>query len=527
MDKRGRIKVIIGVLAILLVSISLILFVSSDLGNTKVYEEITKTATIKDGSNADIASVTLNTPQDYHVGAGYQRVAEFTISPNQNYNDILGNFEFYDLRDGNKAIQKTIDIKYLTTEQVSVDDFTTECSNVFDEVNGTTHKVCNQVVSGSHFENRDVWVDFDNSVKTNEEITIGLFTNVEIGDRIEWIPTIAGVKISEWAIWTQSLNVDLVLYYNCNDADEEISHMANITNKEGTMAYNSTNALIGNACQFALDQNAEIKNSTTNYTNLGIANRSWNFWFRPENSAEEPMVFTQYTDNIPQFQIYQSKFYLYDISNTPYDTAPISDGNWQMLTFINNGTGMQIWINSTMVQYAGVGTSWINGTLNLGTVISGAGFDYKGQMDEIGFWTRTLNSSEITQLWNDGNGITYTNDFGNTNYTLTFNLTDSITEQQISTSGPNNHFDLSCNNGYNVIDVENPHTTNNTFSGIVECTFSGLNQDTYFSKTQNITADSNKTVEIQMSQSDGLTQEEHDWLEAVYGCVINGTGCAP
>lgn len=38
---------------------------------------------------------------------------------------------------------------------------------------------------------------------------------------------------------------------------------------------------------------------------------------------------------------------------------------------------------------------------------------------------------------------------------------------------------------------------------------------------------SNKTVQVPMSSSEGLTAEEHDWLEAVYKCVINGTGCAP
>ena len=28
-----------------------------------------------------------------------------------------------------------------------------------------------------------------------------------------------------------------------------------------------------------------------------------------------------------------------------------------------------------------------------------------------------------------------------------------------------------------------------------------------------------------MSPANGLTQEEHDWLEAVYDCLIEGTGC--
>ena len=36
----------------------------------------------------------------------------------------------------------------------------------------------------------------------------------------------------------------------------------------------------------------------------------------------------------------------------------------------------------------------------------------------------------------------------------------------------------------------------------------------------------NETIEISMSFEGTLTQEEHDWLEAVYECLIEGTGCA-
>jgi hypothetical protein len=48
----------------------------------------------------------------------------------------------------------------------------------------------------------------------------------------------------------------------------------------------------------------------------------------------------------------------------------------------------------------------------------------------------------------------------------------------------------------------------------------------YLTEIQDITADSNKTVEVPMSLIGGLTEEEHDWLEAVYNCLIGGTGCA-
>ena len=119
---------------------------------------------------------------------------------------------------------------------------------------------------------------------------------------------------------------------------------------------------------------------------------------------------------------------------------------------------------------------------------------------------------------------------GDENFTITFNLTDSVSGEQIDTSKPQDSFDISCDNSYVKLGVENPHITNNTFSGFVECTISGLTSNsgtlTYRNKNVAITADSNKTVEVPMSLIGGLTEEEHDWLEAVYNCLINGVGCA-
>lgn len=54
--------------------------------------------------------------------------------------------------------------------------------------------------------------------------------------------------------------------------------------------------------------------------------------------------------------------------------------------------------------------------LNIGT-------KYNGDLDEIGFWNRSLTSSEITQLYNSGNGLSYP-----------FNITDNDTITFISQS---------------------------------------------------------------------------------------------
>lgn len=109
------------------------------------------------------------------------------------------------------------------------------------------------------------------------------------------------------------------------------------------------------------------------------------------------------------------------------------------------------------------------------------------------------------------------------NFTITFNLTDSVTGVPITTGG-NVDFSISCDNGFTATDVFNPYNATNFGSGIVECTFFDLPE--YFDDTLNITANESKTIDIPMSKQGQLTQEEHDWLEAVYNCVILNVSCS-
>jgi hypothetical protein len=51
-----------------------------------------------------------------------------------------------------------------------------------------------------------------------EKIVIGLFTNVEVGDKVEWIPNLYGIRVEEWATWTADLNVGLVSYWKLDEA---------------------------------------------------------------------------------------------------------------------------------------------------------------------------------------------------------------------------------------------------------------------------------------------------------------------
>ncbi len=136
--------------------------------------------------------------------------------------------------------------------------------------------------------------------------------------------------------------------------------------------------------------------------------------------------------------------------------------------------------------------------------------------DQTYHWRVRANDSYDVGEWSDNWTFQYAN------WTITFNLTDSFTGEQIDTSPPNKKiYSISCDDVMDVVDVDNPYTYNFFPPGIHECTF--VMYDTYLIEKQNITADGDKVITIPMSEEGGLTVEEHNWLEWLYTCWNSGT----
>jgi hypothetical protein len=159
----------------------------------KVYDNLTSTFTINNatGSKVEILSGKLDTPKDNPVSwqDGYQRVAQFTCNAKNITYCIPKVIELYDLNDNNKSIVRQIDYKYLSLGTKRVDE-----------------KYCNNVTKCTDFHYVDEWLPYTGGLQLNESITIGLFTTVQRGDKIEWIPTFTvektDVVVNEWATYT-------------------------------------------------------------------------------------------------------------------------------------------------------------------------------------------------------------------------------------------------------------------------------------------------------------------------------------
>lgn len=88
-------------------------------------------------------------------------------------------------------------------------------------------------------------------------------------------------------------------------------------------------------------------------------------------------------------------------------TSPFNLNQWYhiVVTTGTNGNGIKLYVNGTEVTGTGTVTA-ASSDANLFIGKQSAGYTY-GKTDEIGIWNRTLNSSEVLELYNGGAGLAY------------------------------------------------------------------------------------------------------------------------
>jgi hypothetical protein len=118
--------------------------------------------------------------------------------------------------------------------------------------------------------------------------------------------------------------------------------------------------------------------------------------------------------------------------------------------------------------------------------------------------------------------IYYNDSFGNENMTdimtfailvnITFNITSGEDGSQL------NNINIYCNNSWSANEVSSPYS-HGFVLGSYSCNFE---KEYYFDKIITFAADNGKIVDVIMSLTGFLSNEEHDWLSAIYDCVVDG-----
>jgi len=475
----------------------------------KIYNSELKEVTIRDKNVKELVKIKLLTPLNNYVGRGYQKVAEYEVNSKKELKILVSNIELYDKNDGMNPIIRPIDFKIKGIEQVEVNDYARVCEEIWNDTINNNTLTCTQKLIGSHYEERIIWTDLNKvDFKENESIIVGLFTNVKKGDKIEWIPTFQigskGFKIEEWATWTEDLNAGLVAYYKL---DETTGDVIDATGKYNGINYGATRGVTGkinNAYSF------DGSNDYTNHSNpagLQLTDyftfNAWVYWggagsanqdvifSRWENSNEKSYVFNLNKDT-GNLQAYLSS----DGTTTSFPgkcNTSFPTNQWAMATITYNKTAGEVIFYMNGQKY---NTEFFSSSLYVGNSNFFLGRFYnseffKGTIDEIGIWNRTLNDSEIVDLYNGGAGITWTVNYAPNSPILNAPLDDATGVSlnpilNVTVSDPDGDV-------MNVTFIKNLDNsvicTNNSISNntVVTCTWSGLSELTDYQWYVNVT----------------------------------------
>lgn len=443
--------------------------------NVKSYDETAKEVTITNalGLGDVIAKVKLDTPLVVYVMAGENRkVAEYTINLlSDEYAEPIKEIELYS---GNSRITRavTYKVKSYADEEIEVPVYKKSCKIVNANATFAGGEVCQDVIDSyeKKIVQKEVWNNIDTAKLTKGTYTIGIYTDVERGDNVEWIPNLFGIKVEEWATWTDSFNVGLMGYYKMDNNESNI--MIDSTNqKNGTLPVGNeiktTQKVIGNSSYKIWAGASVLYNSTISPTGTTL---SFNYWFNSSDftgdagNALNPFLQNTECNTNPETN---GMFGTYGTgSNNGLVLRTKDSASVKTITTSNDAIINNKWNMITYTFKTDEVKVYVNGILNATTALSawsmagGASFEFlrhtngacvatngKVYMDEMGIWNRTLTASEITDLYNGGAGITYSSEPPASPLSITITLKSPANGSLIGNNSTYTHTNATITNG--------------------------------------------------------------------------------
>ena len=211
-----------------------------------------------------------------------------------------------------------------------------------------------------------------------------------------------------------------VSYYKCDtDGSFPDAHGSNNGTISGA-AYTASGKING-AYDFD-GLNDEVDTSTK--FGFGTGNFTVNFWFKSANNSNYECVLGQWTGAGTGTKAWYFRkntdgriticVYTGGGNNSTTTTNVMCDNTWKMITFTRVSGVESIYVdgvfdnsnNYTATDLSSLVADFTIGVMDTASVPS---WYYEGSLDEIGIWDRGLNSTEVTELYNSGVGMTIVN----------------------------------------------------------------------------------------------------------------------
>jgi len=411
--------------SILLCTLLLINVVSAEIfsfDNVVSYEQDDLKATIINffGIGGEIGSVELKSHSSItevkRVIAGKDRaVMWYEFSGWEDiYVNGLGTVEFTDMRKG-KKVDKDYYFAKAVYQDVEVNDYGEVCE--LKDVNKTMTNVCENKIVGTHIENQRVgWEKLTEKNIPKEITTIALITDVEPGEYLDGVWTIAGKKIDKHAEWTESLNDDLIVYYTFDvDGTEAVDGTAECL---GTATHYDTGGIIGGFYNFTGANYLQC----LPYAPMNLSGQqdfTMSAWVKTADGSGGIVTMPK-SGSVALYGFYDQGAYI-EMGVDTLGGHKIADwnpetgqGTWKLLTLTKNSTHLVSYVDGTKITSTASSDAFSSAggsnNLTIGVWLNLATF-YKGGVDEVAVWNRTLTPTETSDLYNGGAGIQYIGSF--------------------------------------------------------------------------------------------------------------------
>ncbi len=206
---------------------------------------------------------------------------------------------------------------------------------------------------------------------------------------------------------------NLVSYWKLDESSGDASDsVGSLTLTNANVTYGA--AKINNGANFNGTSSRLTHSSSGNLT----GDFSISFWVKYNSFAGGPMIYSDWSLTNRNIFLYTDTggiLYFYRGNGgasqdaTPAQTATLSTGTWYHIVVTQSGTSKKMYVNAgTPTTATATYTGGSTGASSTFCVYATANADYlNGTLDEVGFWTRELTASEVTQLYNVGAGLQY------------------------------------------------------------------------------------------------------------------------
>jgi len=237
---------------------------------------------------------------------------------------------------------------------------------------------------------------------------------------------------------------ELVAYWSCDELSgvryDSTTNNLDLTDNN-TVLYRT--GILSNACDFTSANSEYLSIADGTDDPISFQDQSWtlNMWIYFDAITGYPGVFdnangydglTCYAHTAQWFQCLgtlNGTGYDHNFSTSGYITASV----WKMYTWVFNSDTFKLYSNGTLLQTIDtVNYSFVDNTVALWLGTYNATNYFDGALDEISYWSTDLDSTDISAIYNSGDGIAYSDLFGTTSTTSTSTATSTTTSADVS-----------------------------------------------------------------------------------------------